>query len=125
MLQHVTREVPPSQLDPCIAFYTLLGFEPVRPPPGIGSRAVWLQRGPSQIHLMPVPDAVPQTGHVGLVIEDYERRVETLRAHGHEIEPRREHWGSARAFVRDPAGNLVEIMAFPPTDERGRRPPRE
>ena len=36
--------------------------------------------------------------------------------------PAREHWGSPRCFVRDPAGHVVEVMAFRPLPERG--PPR-
>lgn len=52
MIQHVTRQIPPSQLDRCVELFELLGFEPV-----------------------PVP--VPP-------------------------------------YVRDPAGNLVELMAWAP-----------
>ena len=29
-------------------------------------------------------------------------------------QPREEHWGSPRCFVRDPVGHVVEVMAFPP-----------
>ena len=52
MLHHVTHEVLPAQLDPCIAFYGLLGFRPVEAPEGIADRAVWLENGPTQIHLL-------------------------------------------------------------------------
>jgi catechol 2,3-dioxygenase-like lactoylglutathione lyase family enzyme len=40
--------------------------------------------------------------------------LEALRRAGFEPEPRREHWGAPRCFVRDPAGHRVEIMAAPP-----------
>jgi catechol 2,3-dioxygenase-like lactoylglutathione lyase family enzyme len=114
MIQHVTREIRPSELDLCLDFYELLGFEPVEVPPGIAGRAVWLERSGTQIHLQPRPDAAPQSGHVGVIVPDYETTVARLREGGHEVEPRREHWGSPRAYVRDPAGNLVEIMAWGP-----------
>lgn len=114
MIQHVTREVPPSELDLCISFYGLLGFQNVPVPAPIAGRAVWLERSRTQIHLMPVDDASPSPGHVGIVVEDYEETVQRLRNRGHEVQPRRAHWGSPRAYVRDPFGNLVELMAWPP-----------
>jgi catechol 2,3-dioxygenase-like lactoylglutathione lyase family enzyme len=114
MLQHVTREIPPAKVDECLRFYGILGFTEVTPPPGIQGRAVWVQRGGTQLHLMPSDDASPQSGHVGIVVEHYETTLRRLREQGHEIDPRREHWGSPRAYVRDPAGNLVEVMAWPP-----------
>ena len=116
MIHHVTREVAPAALEACVAFYGLLRFEEVQPPPGIAGRAVWLESGspPQQVHLMPKPDAEPTSGHFALVCPDYETTVDTLRAAGYEVEPRREHWGSPRSYVRDPAGNLVELMQWPP-----------
>ena len=114
MLQHVTRDIPPAALADCLRFYAVLGFEKVEPPPGIAGRAVWLQHAGSQIHLMPKETASPQSGHVGIVIDHYEATLRTLREQGHEVDPRREHWGSPRAYVRDPAGNLVEVMAWSP-----------
>jgi len=114
MLQHVTREIPPATLDQCVGFYGILGFAPVDPPPGIAGRAFWVQRAGTQIHLMPKPEASPQQGHVGIVIDHYEATLRRLRERGHEVDPRREHWGSPRAYVRDPAGNLVEVMERPP-----------
>jgi len=115
MIQHVTFEVRPDQIDACVAFYALLGFAAVQPPPSLAQRAAWVQRGPTQVHLLRVeePTTLPQ-GHVAIVAERYEETVARLRDAGHEVEARREHWGSPRSLVRDPAGNLVEVMAFPP-----------
>ncbi len=114
MIHHATREVPPSKVDQSVDFYGLLGFVLVPVPPGIAGRAVWLEHGGTQIHLMPVEDAAAQRGHVAVVVERYEETVERLRRAGFEVEPRREHWGSPRSYVFDPAGNLVELMAWPP-----------
>jgi catechol 2,3-dioxygenase-like lactoylglutathione lyase family enzyme len=115
MVQHVTLEVRREQGGQVAAFWELLGFARVDPPPSLADRAAWLQHGATQIHLMWVEEpAVLPRGHVAVVLEDWERDLENLRAAGHEVEPRREHWGSPRAYVHDPAGNLVELMAFPP-----------
>jgi catechol 2,3-dioxygenase-like lactoylglutathione lyase family enzyme len=115
MIQHVTFEIRPDEIDACVAFYGLLGFSAVEPPPSLAQRAAWVQRGPTQIHLMRVeePTTLPQ-GHVAVIAEDYEQTIERLTGAGHDVEARREHWGSPRSLVHDPAGNLVEVMAFPP-----------
>ncbi len=115
MIQHVALEVRPEAIPACLGFYELLGLQRVEPPPSLSDRAVWVQRGPTQIHLLFVeaPTVLPQ-GHVAVVVEDYDATLAALAAAGHEAEPRSEHWGSPRALVHDPAGNLVELMAFPP-----------
>jgi catechol 2,3-dioxygenase-like lactoylglutathione lyase family enzyme len=116
VIQHVTRVVTTAQIDPCIAFYAILGFRRVEVPPGIEGRAIWLEEGatPSQIHLMTADDARPDPGHFALICPDYDSTLDRLRGAGHEVEPRREHWGSPRAYVRDPAGNMIELMAWAP-----------
>ncbi len=114
MLHHVTREVPPERIAETITFYELLGLRSVPAPPGIAGRAHWLERAGTQVHLMPVADAQPAAGHLALVLPEYAERLDGLRAAGHEVEPRRAHWGSPRAYVRDPAGHLVEVMETPP-----------
>jgi len=115
MLHHATLEIRREQLEACVAFYELLGFERVEPPATLADRAAWLQRGSTQIHLMWVEDprSLPH-GHVAVVVDGYEATLRSLGETGHEPEPRSEHWGSPRAFTRDPAGNIVELMAFPP-----------
>jgi catechol 2,3-dioxygenase-like lactoylglutathione lyase family enzyme len=131
MIQHVTREILRSELDSCSRFYAHLGFEPVPAPDGIGGRAVWLERvgagraSACQIHLMFVDEATAAerrpSGHVGIVVPDYVATVDALEADGHRVEPRREHWGSPRSYVSDPAGYLVELMASAPP-QRGESP---
>jgi catechol 2,3-dioxygenase-like lactoylglutathione lyase family enzyme len=115
LIQHVTLEVALERVADCVAFYSLLGFEQVEPPQSLRDRAAWVERGGTQVHLMHVekPVVLPE-GHVAVVVSEWEETLARLRAAGHEVEPRREHWGSPRAYVRDPAGNLVELMAFPP-----------
>lgn len=115
MLQHVAVEVAPERVDACVAFYGLLGFAPVSVPASLRGRATWVQNGPTQVHLMRVQDpVVPPQGHLAVVATDYAGTLAALRAAGHAVQARREHWGSPRSYVRDPAGTLVEVMAAPP-----------
>jgi catechol 2,3-dioxygenase-like lactoylglutathione lyase family enzyme len=121
VLHHVSLPIPKPLLASCRDFYALLGFAAIAPPEGVGGRAAWLERGSTHIHLLMVEeaaDARPGAGHVAVVAPDYEATTEALRTAGHEVEARAEHWGSPRAFVRDPAGHRVEVMAFPPGGRR-------
>jgi catechol 2,3-dioxygenase-like lactoylglutathione lyase family enzyme len=115
LIQHVALEVGRSSVRGCAAFYALLGFAEVEPPASLRDRAAWLERGGTQVHLLFVdePVALP-AGHVAVVVEEWEATLARVRDAGHSVDPRREHWGSPRAYVRDPAGNLVELMAFGP-----------
>ena len=114
-LQHVSVEVEPDRIAACVAFYGLLGFRPVDPPATLAKRAAWVERGGTQIHLMRRDDPVLlPAGHLAVVVDDYARTLERLRADGFDPEPRDEHWGAPRSFVRDPAGNRVELMAAAP-----------
>ena len=87
----------------------------MEPPDSLRDRALWVERAGTQVHLLYAEaPTVPAEGHVAVVVEDYEPTLAALRAAGHRVEPRRAPWGSPRAFVRDPAGHRVELMAFPP-----------
>jgi catechol 2,3-dioxygenase-like lactoylglutathione lyase family enzyme len=115
MLQHVTIEVTTDQVDDCVTFYALLGFERVEPPASLADRATWVERDGTQVHLMLVEDpVVPPKGHHAVLVRDYEGTFAALREAGFDPEPRREHWGAARSFVRNPAGHRVEVMAGSP-----------
>lgn len=115
MLQHVSVEVHPERLDACVAFWERLGFERMTPPPLLRDRFTWVQREGTQIHMIPTED--PNTtvmGHAAVVVEDFEATVEALRSDGFELREGENAWDAGRWFVRDPAGNLVELMERPP-----------
>ena len=115
MLQHVTLEIRPQELDACVAFWGQLGFEPMEPPPLLRGRFFWVQREGTQVHLMPVDDPVTtDRGHAAVVVDDYERTLSALRERGFELREGSNAWDAPRSFVRDPAGNLVELMSAPP-----------
>jgi catechol 2,3-dioxygenase-like lactoylglutathione lyase family enzyme len=119
MLQHVSLEVGRDQVDRCARFWGLLGFARVDPPATLRDRATWLERDGTQVHLMLVDDpVVPPQGHAAVVAPDYDATIAALRDAGFDPEPRREHWGAPRSFVRDPLGHRVEVMSAPPPRSR-------
>ena len=114
-IHHAALETRREDAEACVAFYALLGFARVEPPPALRDRATWVERDGRQIHLQFADDpVVPPRGHVAVVEPDYEAAFARLRDAGFDPEPREEHWGSPRCFVRDPVGHVVEVMAFPP-----------
>jgi catechol 2,3-dioxygenase-like lactoylglutathione lyase family enzyme len=116
MLQHVSLEVPPERVPDCLAFWELLGFAPLDPPPKLRSRFTWVEREGTQIHLIPAedPSGPAREGHVAVVAEDYERALGALRGAGFEPFEGENAWDAPRSFVRDPAGHLVEVMSRAP-----------
>jgi catechol 2,3-dioxygenase-like lactoylglutathione lyase family enzyme len=122
LIEHVSFAVTRADAEACAGFYELLGFARVEPPAGLGDRSVWLRRGPTAIHLMfrdrdgsDLGESAPAGGgHVAFVVDNYAATVGALQAAGMEVEPRGEYWGAPRSYLRDPAGNRVELMAAPP-----------
>lgn len=123
MIQHVAIEVRERDAEACASFWALLGFERVEPPASLAARAVWVQSGATQVHLLFAESPlISAAGHVAVVVGDYEATLAALRAAGFDPVPRTRHWGSPRAFAQCPAGHRVELMAFAPGSEpdRGR-----
>jgi catechol 2,3-dioxygenase-like lactoylglutathione lyase family enzyme len=116
MLHHAAIAVPPGRSDACAAFWALLGFAEIDPPETLRDRARWLVREGSQIHLLLAEEARPAAdgSHVAVVAENFDAALARLRAAGFAVDPRTAHWGAPRAYVRDPVGHLVEVMAWPP-----------
>lgn len=115
MIQHVGLEIGRRDVDACVAFWALLGFEPVDAPAALGERSTWVQAGPTQIHLL-YSDAptIASEGHVAVVVADHDATLASLRDAGFDPQPRTPYWGSPRTFVASPAGHRIEFMAFAP-----------
>jgi catechol 2,3-dioxygenase-like lactoylglutathione lyase family enzyme len=111
-LQHVSVQTPPALLDRCAAFYTdVLGMRRI---PNLAGLA-WFEFGDGDhVHLLDGPGAADSDGHLALVVSDLDATLARARAAG--AEPRRgaDLWGAPRWFVRDPAGNLIEVFETPP-----------
>lgn len=114
-LQHAAIETRPGDAAALVAFFALLGFDEVEPPESLHGRTRWVQCGGTQIHLLLTDDpVVPSSGHVAVVAPAYEATIAALRAAGHEVADRAQHWGAPRAFATAPGGHRVEVMAAPP-----------
>lgn len=115
MIAHVAVEVREADVEACLRFWSLLGFEQVQPPAALAARAAWVQAGATQVHLLYAAEpVVALEGHVAVVVDDYDATLAALREAGFEPVRRREYWASPRSFVRCPAGHRVEVMAFAP-----------
>jgi catechol 2,3-dioxygenase-like lactoylglutathione lyase family enzyme len=115
MIQHVALEVREQDVEACVRFWALLGFEQVPAPDALAARSTWVQAAGTQIHLLYAErPVVPRDGHVAVVVADHDATLAALRDAGFDPQPRTQHWGSPRAFVRSPSGHRVELMAFAP-----------
>lgn len=115
MLQHASLELPTDRIRDSVAFWELLGFEEIEPPPLLGGRFTWVQREGTQIHLIATDDPVnPREGHVAVIAPDYDDALRRLHDAGFELRDGLNAWDAPRTFVREPGGNLVEVMSKPP-----------
>ena len=81
MLQHVSVEIRPNQIDACVAFWKVLGFEQMTPPPILRDHVTWVQRNGTQIHFLYRDEPkVTDQGHGAVVVEDYEGTLAKLAA---------------------------------------------
>ena len=111
-LNHVS--IVARVLDESIRFYVdVLGLETV-PTPDFGFPVQWLQAGELQVHLFERPDEPPRHAHLALEVDDvvavYERAAGLGildRTFGYSIAEL--PGGEAQLYIRDPAGNLVEL----------------
>lgn len=114
VLHHAGLEVGADQVQACVAFWELLGWQQVPQPDGIADGA-WVARGDAQIHLQVRAEPVaPAVGHVAIVDPDLETTTDRLAAAGFEVLERTQYWGARRIFTRCPAGHRVELMAHAP-----------
>jgi YD repeat-containing protein len=102
-------------LDESVRFYTrIFGMERI-PAPTFQHEVVWLQLGDQQLHIFRRETAAPEFHHFGLDVDDFEAAYVKARELGLEGEGvwspvvRELPDGSVQMYVRDPAGNLVEI----------------
>lgn len=110
-INHVNITVVPALEAATKHFYgTVLGLEQIPKPAGPRQNiGAWYQIGETQIHLS-VEDG-PQNElsdrHVCYTVSDLDAAESHFRAAGIEIIPDDQH--KPRFFIRDPAGNLIEI----------------
>jgi YD repeat-containing protein len=112
-INHVSISAP--QLDASVRFYTeVFGMERVPAPKFSGQPVAWLRLGNQQLHLFQ-REGAPPFHHFGLDVDDFEAAYLRVR----ELEIRDNDafmggifelpGGEAQMYLRDPAGNLVEV----------------
>jgi lactoylglutathione lyase len=97
-------------------FYVeLLGAVPI-PTPRFGFPVQWLALGDQQLHLFVRPGAqAPAYHHLGITVEDFHdvvrrvRAVQAAESHAFSAALNALPDGAVQLYVRDPAGNLVEL----------------
>ena len=112
-LNHVS--VIARDLGESLDFYVgLLGLEPV-PTPNFGFPVQWLRVGDRQLHLFERPGKAPSHAHFALEIDDFMevyRRAKARGALDHDTFGNAMYElpdGGIQLYLRDPAGNLVEL----------------
>lgn len=119
-IQHVTVTVPSEEGIPAAqAFYEMLGGVSLVRPPALAADTpgCWLGFGDTQVHVI-VGDADPGPAHLAMDAGDqYDEILGRLTEAGVSRREARQTWGARRCFVRDPAGNLVELFERPPPSE--------
>ena len=108
-INHVS--IHAHDLETSSAFYEqLFGMERI-PTPNFAFPVVWLRLGRQQLHLFVRSDAqAPQFHHVGLNVDDFAAVYQRVRdgsaffSRMYELPD-----GSVQMYLRDPAGNLVEV----------------
>ena len=112
-INHVSISAP--DLGASIRFYTqIFGLERVPAPRFGGQSVAWLRIGDQQLHLFQ-REGAPQYHHFGIDVDDFEAAYVKMR----DLEIRDDTTflggifelpgGEVQMYLRDPAGNLVEI----------------
>ncbi|MEM7411367.1 MAG: VOC family protein [Myxococcota bacterium] len=108
-VHHVSLNV--DDLDACLSFYVdTLGLTPIERP-DLGFPGAWLAFGPQELHLLQVEDhQAPDGQHFAFRVTDLDATLAALDAAGVKATPPFEIPGVCRqAFLKDPAGNLLEL----------------
>jgi catechol 2,3-dioxygenase-like lactoylglutathione lyase family enzyme len=112
-LHHVNVTVPPELEEATKNFYgAVLGLQQVPKPKTSRQSGAWYQIGANQLHLsVEIEDAGPLSSrHVCFSVVDLKTAETRFRDAGVEIIPdSRPIEGTSRFYVRDPAGNMLEI----------------
>jgi catechol 2,3-dioxygenase-like lactoylglutathione lyase family enzyme len=107
-VHHVSINV--DDVDAALDFYVgTLGLRRRTDRPDIGIGGAWLDAGGQQVHL--IAGEVPKGAgeHFALLVGDLSATVDELRGKGVRVSDPSPIGTSLQAFLKDPAGNLVEL----------------
>ncbi|MEI9989435.1 MAG: VOC family protein [Rhizomicrobium sp.] len=120
-IDHVQIAVPRALEAQCLAFYReVFAFPELEKPPALKARGgAWFQVGALQMHVgvdpeesfegRPPPAGPKSKRHICFLTEDLAAAKAAVLRAGVAIEEESVAEGLARFFVRDPAGNRIEI----------------
>lgn len=112
-VQHISLDV--DDLAAALAFYCEgLGFTVAPRPEALGDGGAWLAIGDGrQLHLVESAafEAPTTSQHLAFGVDDCDAAVAELRARGLEVSDPFDIGAGRQAFLRDPAGNLLELNA--------------
>jgi len=111
-IDHIQIAVPRALEDQCLKFYReIFAFPEIAKPTELQARGgAWFQVGTLQMHIGVDPDASPRSKrHICFLTGDLARARAFVVEQGVSIEDEGVAEGLARFFIRDPAGNRIEI----------------
>ena len=109
---HVQITVPRSLEDECLAFYRqVLGLAEIPKPAELRARGgAWFQLSNLQLHVGLDAEPSPASRrHICFLVRDIAEARAQLESRGVIVEPGGTAEGLQRFFVRDPAGNRIEL----------------
>ena len=111
-IDHVQIAVPEALEAECVAFYReVFGFPEIPKPEELRERGgAWFQVGALQMHIGVDPEPSPKSKrHICFLVDDLAAAKAKVLARGVAIEEANVAEGLSRFFIRDPAGNRIEI----------------
>ena len=111
-IDHVQIAVPKALEAESLKFYReVLSLPEIPKPEELRARGgAWFQIGTLQMHIGVDPDASPRSKrHVCFLVRDLSKAKADVIGHGVAIEEESVAEGLSRFFIRDPAGNRIEI----------------
>jgi catechol 2,3-dioxygenase-like lactoylglutathione lyase family enzyme len=111
---HVQLAMPPGREGDARAFYVAAcGMTELPKPAELAKRGgAWFASGGVQLHLGVEPGfRASAKAHPALRCADLDALVARLRAAGHDVRDDADLPGTRRAFVADPFGNRIELIA--------------
>jgi catechol 2,3-dioxygenase-like lactoylglutathione lyase family enzyme len=111
-IDHVQLTVPKALETEALAFYrNVLGLKEIPKPEELRARGgAWFEVGTQQFHIGVDPEPWPKSKrHICFLVADLAKAKASAQSHGVAIEEEGFAEGLSRFFVRDPAGNRIEI----------------
>lgn len=112
-LDHILIAIPEGAEPQARAFYCeLLGFAEIPKPRELAGRGgLWLRAADFVLHIGGEHDFVaPKRAHPGLLVDNLEAMIETLRMEDVELSFDVPLPGYNRVHIRDPFGNRLELL---------------